>query len=392
MTDRDADATLSLSDAGAAGALGAVVRVEGAHAEPKELALSRGTYIVGSGEDCALRIDDRTVSRRHVELSACAEGVRIRDLGSRNGTFYLGQRIDDFTAVFGARLTLGNVTLSIDVDRRSLEEAPIYDGDEYRGMYGTSQPMRRLFATLTRLETSLVTVLVEGESGTGKELVARAIHEGSPVASGPLVAVNCGAIARELIASELFGHKKGAFTHAVDARRGAFESADGGTLFLDEIGELPLDVQPTLLRALESGEIRPVGGDDVRRVRVRVVAATNRDLEDEVQRGRFRQDLYFRLAVVRLRVPPLRERPSDFAELTRRLAAELGVPPPPVEVLGELAGRAFPGNVRELKNAVAAYGALGVLPPSGRAESPLLDVALAQLVDAGGSYAVQKDA
>jgi DNA-binding NtrC family response regulator len=370
----------------------ALARVEGALADPRQLSLASGTYVVGSAPDCALRIEDRTVSRHHLELEPCAEGVRVRDLGSRNGTFFLGQRMERFTAVFGAQLQVGNVTLRIDVDRTSLDEGAVFDGDRYRELAGSAPPMRRLFATLVRLEPSLVTALVEGESGTGKELVARAIHDASQVSSGPFVAVNCGGIQRELVASELFGHKKGAFTHAVETRKGAFESADGGTLFLDEIGELPLDVQPTLLRVLESGELRSVGSDDVRRVRVRVLAATNRDLEAESRQGSFRQDLYFRLAVIKLKVPALRERAVDIPLLAQKFAAELGLAELGPGVLAELASRAYPGNVRELRNAVAAYSVLGVVPPASSGDVAILDLALSQFVDLNNTYASQKEA
>ena len=193
------------------------------------------------------------------------------------------------------------------------------------------------------------------------------------------------------MASELFGHKKGAFTGAAEARRGAFESADGGTLFLDEIGELPLEEQPMLLRALETGDVRPVGGDQARQVRVRVVAATNRDLEHEVEEGRFREDLYYRLAVVRLDVPPLRDRPEDIEPLARRFGAAAGVASLPDEVVERLRARPFPGNARELRNAVQAYAALGVLPEAKRSKTATLDLALGELVDVARPYASQKD-
>jgi transcriptional regulator with GAF, ATPase, and Fis domain len=258
--------------------------------------------------------------------------------------------------------------------------------------------MRGLFGTLRRLEGSLVSILVIGESGVGKELVARALHEGSGVAAGPLVALNCGAFPKDLIASELFGHKKGAFTGALEARKGAFESADGGTLFLDELGELPLDVQPMLLRALESGEVRPLGSDAARHVRVRVVAATNRALEDDVRAGRFREDLYYRIAVVRLAVPPLRDRLEDVPILAESFARAAGISDLPPHVLEGMKGRRWIGNVRELKNAVSAYAALGRLPevppsPSRGADaaSDLLELALAARLDLGRPYAELKD-
>src|SRR4030095_16481131 len=178
--------------------------------------------------------------------------------------------------------------------------------------------------------------------------VARAIHEGSSRVAEPLLVVNCAGIARELILSELFGHKRGAFNGAIEERVGAFEAADGGTLFLDEIGELPLDVQPTLLRALESGEVRPGGENEANRVSVRIIAATNRDLEDDVRAGRFRGDLYYRLAVVKLAVPPLRERPEDVEALARTFARSAGLAELPADVLDSLARRGWPGNAREL--------------------------------------------
>jgi transcriptional regulator with GAF, ATPase, and Fis domain len=259
-------------------------------------------------------------------------------------------------------------------------------------MVGASKAMHHLFTILERLEGSLVTALIEGESGTGKDLVARALREGSSVAKGPFVVLNCGAIPRELVASELFGHKRGAFSGAVESRRGAFELADHGTLFLDEIGELPLEVQPMLLRALEEGEVRPLGGDRAEHVKVRVVAATNRDLSREVEAGRFREDLFYRLAVVRLPVPPLRERPEDIAPLALRFASNAGLADLPAGVLEQLKARAWPGNVRELRNAVQAYAALGTLPDTRRSSAATLDFALGELADLNRSYQEQKDA
>src|SRR6185503_10855221 len=228
------------------------------------------------------------------------------------------------------------VEIAIDPDLVSLHGSPEAESAGYRGLVGVSAAMRRIFAILLRLEGSLINVLIEGESGVGKELIARALHEGSSVHEGPLVIVNCAALGRELVLSELFGHRKGAFTGAVEARKGAFEAADGGTLFLDEIGELPLDVQPMLLRALESGEAKPLGENAPRKVRVRVVAATSRDLEQEMQAGRFREDLYYRLAVVKLTIPPLRERPEDVEVLAQRFASAAGLGALPPEVIERL--------------------------------------------------------
>ena len=313
----------------------------------------------------------------------------MKDLGSRNGTFYMGQRIDSAVLSPGTRVLLGAVTLAIDLDSDHVvdpgDPAP---ASTFRGMVGAAPAMLSLFTMIARLDGSLVPCLVVGESGVGKELVVRALHEGSVVSSGPFVPLNCGAIPRDLVASVLFGHRRGAFTGAVDARRGAFASADGGTLFLDEIGELPLDVQPALLRALETGEITPVGEDTSRKVHTRVVAATNRDLASLVSEGRFRQDLYYRLAVVTLPVPPLRERRADIPALARLFARQEGLPDLDDDVIEELSQRPLPGNVRELRNAVLAYVALGTLgspaippiPPSSAdlgtpaSQAPRLDV------------------
>ena len=263
----------------------------------------------------------------------------------------------------GAMLQIGSTTVAVELDRRVLAgDAPLGLAG-FRGMVGSSAAMQALFARVARLDGSLLPILLTGETGVGKELVARALHEGSRVADGPFVAVNCGALARELVASTLFGHKKGAFTGATDARKGAFGAADGGTLLLDEIGELPLELQPALLRALETGDVVPVGEDVPRQVAVRVVAATNRDLEAEVRAGKFREDLYYRLAVVTLAVPPLRERLDDVPLLGELFARQEGAPLP----ADVLEGRASPvaGNVRELRNAVR-WVALGQVHASKR--------------------------
>jgi transcriptional regulator with GAF, ATPase, and Fis domain len=368
--------------------LAAIVRIVGSRASPAERPLDDEPLVIGAGTQAAIVVDDSRVSRAHVELSLVPEGVAVRDLGSKNGTFYLGQRVEKIVLSLGSRVRIGDTDIAIDPDLESLTRIP--EESQYRGLYGASPAMRKLFGVLLRLEGSLVSVLIEGESGVGKDLIARAVHEGSQVHGGPIVVVNCGAIARELVLSELFGHKKGAFTGAVDHRTGAFEAADGGTLFLDEIGELPLDVQPVLLRALESGEVRRVGDTEVRKVKVRIIAATNRDVDDDVQTGRFREDLFYRLAVVRLSVPSLRERPEDIELLANRFAAALGLPPLPEEVLDRLRRHAFPGNVRELRNAIQAYAALGDLPGTVRSADQL-GAALRAFIDPSKSYLEQKE-
>jgi transcriptional regulator with GAF, ATPase, and Fis domain len=346
-----------------------------------QVRLDEGTCLVGSGSRSNLLLDDPTVSRAHAEFTLVPEGVHVRDLGSRNGTFYQGQRLTSAILSPGTRLLLGAAPVSIELDEAHLNHAASVGGSLFRGMTGASAVMLRLFTTISRLDGSLVPVLVQGESGVGKELVARAIHEGSRVGTGPFVPVNCALLSRELAASTLFGHAPGAFTGAVSARQGAFVSAHEGTLFLDEVGELPLEAQGSLLRALETGEVLPLGQDTTRSVRVRVLAATNRDLTERVRAGGFREDLYFRLAVVTLVVPPLRDRRGDIPELARCFARQEGSSDLDEEVLAELSQRDFPGNVRELRNAVLAYLALGQLghspatrEPSEDARAPRLDV------------------
>ena len=371
--------------------LGAVLRVSGVEDPPPPFRLAIGRCTVGSSPNADVVVRAPTVSRRHLELALVPQGVAVADLGSRNGTFYMGQRVEKMVVALGTQLELGAATLSIEPDGESLEHLD-YPNNEYRGMTATSAVMKRLFAKLRKLEGSLATVLIEGESGVGKELIANALHRGSVVSGGPMVVLNCGAMPGELVASALFGHKRGAFTGAVEDRAGAFQAADGGTLFLDEIGEMPLDVQPMLLRALEARQITPVGGTGLQSVDVRVVAATNRDLESEVGEGRFREDLYYRLAVIKLAVPPLRERREDIPLLARRFADDLGVDELTGEVLTALCDRPWPGNVRELRNAVQVYGALGALPETKRSRPATLHLALDDMVDLERPYGELKEA
>ncbi len=364
------------------------LRIIGADATPNGLPLGRRACVLGSAAGCDVVIRDAAVSRTHVELSAGPNGVRVRDLGSRNGTYYLGQRVERVVLAPGASLSIGGARVVLEADQDDTDASP-FEGDRYRGILGASQPMRELFGLLERLERSTLPVLVRGESGVGKELVARAIHDGSAV-TGPLVALNCGAFPRDLVASELFGHKRGAYSGAHAPRKGAFECAHMGTLFLDEVGELPLDVQPVLLRALETGEVRAVGSDEPRRVEVRVVSATHKDLEREVREGRFREDLYFRLAVVKLAVPPLRDRLDDIELLARALRPADARPLPP-SVLESLKARRWPGNVRELRNVLQAHAVLGTLPRPPETTPESASTALAGLVDLSKPYAVLKD-
>ncbi len=373
--------------------LGAIIRVSGARATPREFRLPAGSCRLGAGKEVDIVIQDETVSRQHVELRVVPEGVELRDLGSRNGTFYLEQRVEKITLALGSRVLLGRVQVQIDPDSAALHA----EGDgtqgptQYGDLLGISPAMRRLFASLTRLEGSLVNVLVEGESGTGKELVARAIHDHSRVSGQPFVAVNCGALDRALVRSELFGHKRGAFTGALEHHSGAFEAASGGTLFLDEIGDLPLETQPALLRALEVSSIVRVGETAERPVKVRVVAATHRDLQAEIQSGRFREDLYYRLVVVKLRVPPLRERMEDLEPLALHFRKQLGETALPQDLLEAFRRHSWPGNVREVKNAIQAFSAVGSVSFEPPPEIGELQSLLERLVDVSRPYTEQKE-
>jgi DNA-binding NtrC family response regulator len=364
--------------------------VSGARATPPSLRLERGGCVIGAGPQSDIIIEDASVSRSHAALELVPEGVQLRDLGSRNGTYYLGQRVESMTLALGSRIRLANVDVAIEADPDGLRSSEGEALSGYQRLVGSSPAMRQLYAMLVRLEGSLVNVLVEGESGVGKELVAQSIHAASAVSDGPWIPFNCGAIAGSLLLSELFGHRRGAFTGASDDHEGAFAAAEGGTLFLDEIGELPLEAQPALLRVLESGELRRVGDSKPRRVRTRVIAASNRDLGALVKSGAFREDLYYRLAVVKLTVPPLRERPEDIAVLARRFAHDMGAGDLSDDVFATFEARDWPGNARELRNAVQAYLAIGSLP-QGQRVVPQLEHALRAMIDAHLPYAEQKE-
>jgi transcriptional regulator with PAS, ATPase and Fis domain len=293
-----------------------------------------------------------------------ADGVQVIDLKSSNGTFISGNRVERMVVRREGTLTVGRTSLRISVFEETLGQANTQRTTFGRAI-GISEGMRRLFGLLERVAPTRSTVLLLGETGTGKELLAEGVHLESPRREGPFVVVDCGAVAPTLFESELFGHVKGAFTGAHTARKGAFEEAHGGTIFLDEIGELPLDLQPKLLRALERGTIRPVGDDTERNVDVRVVAATHRNLLAEVEAGRFRRDLYFRLAVVVARVPPLRERLDDLPVLVEALLKQLqrdDVSLPP-SLFDRFRAHSWPGNVRELRNVLERALVEAVLHP-----------------------------
>ena len=277
------------------------------------------TVTIGTADGNDLRLADDSVSRYHAELSRGRSGVTVVDCGSTNGTFIRGVRVVTGEAPAGSVIEVGRSKLKVDDGDEATVE--LHDADQLAGLWGRSPGMRRLMSDVRRAANSDVSVLVIGESGTGKELVARALHDLGPRADQPFVAVDCGALAPTLVASELFGHERGAFTGADQQHAGAFERAHGGTLFLDEIGELPLALQATLLGALERRRFRRLGGRAEIAIDVRVVGATNRDVRGDVNSGAFRLDLYYRLAVVTLRVPPLRERAEDIDLLVAHFLA-----------------------------------------------------------------------
>ena len=315
--------------------------------------------LVGRHASCQLVLDDMRVSSVHAEVVGTERGVRLRDLSSKNGTFIHGVRVGEVFLTHRTLVKMGETTLLFDPAKgpRAVEEESAFGP-----LVGQNPEMRALFGRLRRIAQTDLTVLVGGETGTGKELVARAIHLGSQRAKGPFVVVDCGSIPQTLAEATLFGHEKGAFTGATDRRVWPFVEADGGTIFLDELGELPVDLQPKLLRALAERRIKPVGGSTYRPVDVRVVAATRRDLVREVNDGVFRSDLFFRVAEVRVDLPPLRARLDDIPALVRRVLAELGAEGAFSRVTDESLARLmrydWPGNVRELRSAVAVTLAL----------------------------------
>jgi transcriptional regulator with GAF, ATPase, and Fis domain len=312
---------------------------------------------IGKSPDNDLVLTDTTVSREHCEIVRDPKGYLLRDLGSTNGTLLEGAEVREGYLRPGAVITVGRIELQIRTYAERIELLPS-ERPRFGEMVGADPSVREIFGLLERVSASDATLLIGGETGTGKDVLARSVHAASKRKDGPFVAVDCGALVGSLIESELFGHEKGAFTGALERRQGAFELAQRGTLFLDEVGELPLELQPKLLRALETRRIRRVGGSSEIPVDIRVIAASNRNLALEVERGKFRQDLYFRLAVVPIQLPPLRQRRSDIAELAKhllvRICAEHERDAAPLQLapaaLHALCAHDWPGNVRELRN------------------------------------------
>ncbi|MFO0548873.1 MAG: sigma 54-interacting transcriptional regulator [Polyangiaceae bacterium] len=330
---------------------------------------SEERVVIGTSESAQLRLADTAVSRFHCEVSPARGGVLVRDLGSRNGTTVSGILVREAVVPFGCTLAIGRDRIHITL-QSEVAKLPLSPESRFGQLVGASAAMRHAFALLERAAKTDATVLLTGETGTGKEAAARAVHAASERSAGPFVVVDCASVPSTLFEAELFGHEKGSFTGAVAAREGAFELAQGGTLFIDEIGELGLDLQPKLLRVLERREVRRVGGNKPLPVDVRIVAATHRDLRAEVNQKRFRSDLYYRLAVVPVRLPALRERIDDLRLLVEALSESLRerVKLPTDRLLeqpflDELARHAWPGNVRELRNYLERALVLGAAVP-----------------------------
>jgi DNA-binding NtrC family response regulator len=333
---------------------GAVLIVISGQAKGRSLRLPSRTGAsvrIGKADDNDLVLPDATVSRHHLGIERVDHGLIVRDLGSLNGIRIGGGAVKEAVVGPGAIIGAGSVELLIAVETRNAPIPPSIH-DQFGLAVGSSLAMRCIFGVLERAAPTPASVLLLGETGTGKDTLARSIHAASARADGPFEVLDCGAVSSTLIESELFGHERGAFTGAVSSRAGAFERAAGGTLFLDEVGELDLALQPKLLRVLEAREYRRVGGNKTLNADVRIIAATTRNLEADIVEGRFRDDLYFRLAVVMVRVPALRERPEDIPLVASRLLAATDPRAPSLtpSLLAALKAYDWPGNVRELRN------------------------------------------
>jgi len=333
----------------------------------KKYSLVKPITKVGKKETNDLAVSDSTVSRNHILIEYSSDSFLLRDMDSTNGTYLNGTKVKEAYLVPGDRIKIGNTTLEFVAFEEKVMIEPS-ENDFFGEMVGTSIKMRQIFGILEKISSSMATVIIEGETGTGKDLVAKAIHENSPRKNRPFVVFDCGSVAPNLIESELFGHEKGSFTGAMKARRGAFEEANGGTVFLDEIGELTLDLQPKLLRALENREIRRVGANLSIPIDARIICATNRNLKREVTEGRFREDLYYRLSVVKITMPPLRERMEDIPIIVEKLLkggkfnkkadGTLHVTRVDDDALKSLQKYNWPGNIRELLNILERSSAI----------------------------------
>jgi len=319
-----------------------------------------GRMLAGTSTACEIRLTDSAISRRHAAFDVQPGGLRVTDLGSKNGTLVNGVRVYDALLAGGEQVRIGGTTCRVERLPGGHERC-LVERQSFGRVIGGSERMRRIYPLCDRLSRTDVSVLIEGETGTGKEVLAESIHEMGDRSDGPFVVFDCTTVPANLVESALFGHEKGAFTGAVSAHAGVFEQAHGGTLLIDEIGDLDVNIQPKLLRAVERKMVQRVGGSRTRKVDVRLIAATRRNLDHEVQAGRFRDDLFFRLNVARVELPPLRDRIDDLPLLATHFWKVLGgrSEGPPAELVARLSDYTWPGNVRELQNVIARTIALG---------------------------------
>jgi transcriptional regulator with GAF, ATPase, and Fis domain len=347
----------------------------------REHLFDKGTVRIGAMEDNDIVVTDETVSRYHCRIVQEEAGYLLCDLGSTNGTFVNGVRVREAFLHTGSTIGIGQSEVQFFATQEKVEIIPS-PKNRLGDIIGKNVKMRELYAVIEKIAPTGATVIIEGETGTGKEVVAQTIHKLSPRAGSSMMVFDCGAVPKNLIESELFGHEKGSFTGAIMTRQGLFEMAHGSTLFLDELGELPSELQPKLLRALEQREIRRVGATRSLKVDVRIIAATNRQLEEEVRSGRFRQDLFYRLSVVRLFLPPLRERTDDIPLLVESFLHDHAYNRLPdgnrkcshlsADALELLLAYRWPGNVRELVNAVeraVSFASSDVITPDDLPEA-----------------------
>ncbi|MCB9528993.1 MAG: sigma 54-interacting transcriptional regulator [Myxococcales bacterium] len=325
----------------------------------RELVLTKPIVRIGANEKNDLALNDNTVSRFHCEIRQVGDEYLLVDRQSTNGTYVGKLRVREAFLYANCEILVGNSLIRFVPLVEEVAILPI-EGSRYGDLIGAAPRMKEIYGLIDKIGPSELSVVIEGETGTGKELVSRALHERSRRADGPLVIFDCSAFPENLLESELFGHEKGAFSGAIRTHRGVFERAEGGTIFFDELGEMGVALQPKFLRALESGEIRRVGGERPIKVDVRVVAATNRDLAQMVDEGSFRRDLFYRLAKVRLRLPPLRDRVGDLPLLIEHFLADLRERQPGIitalgftpDALELMQAYDWPGNIRELRNVV----------------------------------------
>ena len=315
--------------------------------------------LVGTSPCADFKLGDRLVSRRHASFEVAGARLRLRDEGSTNGTIVNGVAVVEVLLVGGEQVRIGGNLLALQAAR--VAPAPLSGSTRFQRVLGSSREMQRLYPLLERVAASQIPIILEVETGTGKEAVAEAIHEAGPRAKGPFVVFDCTAVSASMVEAELFGHERGSFTGA-DARRiGLLEQAEGGTLLIDEIGDMDLALQPKLLRAIERREFRRIGGNKALQADVRILSATRRNLDAEVEAGRFRDDLFHRLAVARVELPPLRKRRGDIPVLAHAFCRELGGTEASLSaaLIARWDTQDWPGNVRELRNAVARTLALG---------------------------------